>query len=214
MPRSFSILLRQRLNKYVFKVDLAFGIVALQGKSAIGDVAAFPFFEELGVVGFGIINYYLIIQFDDHSFALYDDFFGKPNVVFYQLFLDIFDAVETAGSAPVGVGVVDLHFESLLRPAALLVSGMKIDPRIGAGLGHHIGLEVEVFKRMSLHISLIKQVRRLTVDDDHSTVYFKGGGIVPYFPVFEGFPVEEGNPAIGLGLCGTGKDEQAKADRV
>jgi len=54
------------------------------------------------------------------------------------------------------MGIVDLYFIALLRPAAVLVHGMKIDTGVGTRGCHYFGLEFKVFKIMMVHLALIK----------------------------------------------------------
>ena len=123
------------------------------------------------IIGFGVIHHRFVIDFYGNMFPLHFDVFREPFHVLHIYFLYINHVVEAAGTFPVSMRIIYLHFESLLRPAPFLVLGMKINTRIRAGLSHHVHLQLEIFKVMVFIVSFVKQMGRRAMHYDLAIFY-------------------------------------------
>src|SRR4051794_35311092 len=113
----------QALDPDVFVMDHALGIVGLQSEGAFVEFAG-----EIGTGfcagGFVIFHYGFAVDLHGYLPAFYDDVLGPPLLIFGDGEANINEAVKTPSFDPVGMGVVDLVFETVFGPTGLLVFGM------------------------------------------------------------------------------------------
>jgi hypothetical protein len=109
--------------------------VRLQSERPLIDLAC-EVFSGLLVGWFVVINDGLVVDLDLHVLALHDDRFGVPHVVIDVLLGDGLDRIQAAGLLRIlFVRIVDLSFESVLRPAFRLELGMEINTTIAVRFG-------------------------------------------------------------------------------
>src|SRR5947208_8458030 len=95
-----------------------------------------------------------------------------------------------------------LVFKTVFRPAALLVFGMKINPAIGTGLGHHFGFQFEVLKWLG--IARVKQMATLSAGNERAVLNLPGAAVLGGgFPAVERLAVKNRDEA-GLAFSGEG----------
>ncbi len=144
---------------------------------------------------FRIVNHCLSIYFDGDMVASDNDVLSPPLLVLGGGCPHIDDVVKAGRFFPIGMGVIDLGFKSVFWPAALLISGMKIDAAIGAGLGHDVRFKLKVFERP--WIAGIKQVAALSVRHKRTVLNLPGFFVLSgCFPPIEGLAVENGDEAF------------------
>src|ERR1700754_4383656 len=94
----------------VFKIDNTAGVMSLQCKCSVGYNTLFGAGTTLNIVWLCVIHYGFIIDFYSHMLACHLDILGKPFAIFHISFFHILYAIEAAGTAPVGMRVIHLHF--------------------------------------------------------------------------------------------------------
>lgn len=192
--------LGQRFDHNVLIIDDAAGVVTLDRKGSAGQLSA----GHAGVAGladafrFGIVHRYLAIDHDNNVFALNIDLFGKPLVVLGRGLFDIDHRIQSAGAFPVAVAVIDLHFVALVRPARVLIFGVKVQPGVGVGLGHHIGLKLKIREVGAAHRADIEQVAAVALDDEHPVLNAEGVFVFAGLPAVERFSIEQADPPVTL----------------
>ncbi len=129
-------------------------------------------------------------------FTFYDYTFSVPLVVLNINLFHVLYSVQTAGSSPICMTVVYLHLVAFLRPAAILVNGMKIQTWIRSRCGHYVGLEFKVSEIMIFHITIIKKVRHGSIGYYCAVLNRKCWCVVANFPTVKRFTVKKGYPSI------------------
>lgn len=107
----------------------AAGIVALEGECALVKFAG-EGFARLNARRLVVNEDSLAVDDDGDRVVLHDDFLSPPFVVLCQIFGNVDDIIETAGFFPIGMGVVDLAFETGPGPIGSLVFGMEVDATV------------------------------------------------------------------------------------
>src|ERR1019366_10069351 len=117
-----------------------------------------------------IIYNYSIIYFNDYPFTLHFNVFSEPLVIVYINFFHIHYIVQAASTYIIRMRIVYLHFISPVRPATLLIFGMKINTGISMGHGFSISFKFKIFEIMLMHIAIIKKMGCFAMHYDHSAV--------------------------------------------
>ena len=125
-----------------------------------------------------------------------------------QNFKVVLHIVEARRLFRIAMGVVDLHFESLVRPARGLKLGVKIHTGIRVVLRHDLDLQLEV--REIVFRPVVKQMRAIAPHHDLAIHHAERAGLVAHLPIVERFAVEEGNPAVIGGERDAGKSEKCE----
>src|SRR5262245_19892743 len=152
----------------------------------------------------------LVVDLDGDVFVFDDDVIGVPLVVFDQLLPDVHYIVEAAGLLPIGVRLVNLHLEAVLRPPFGLVLRVEVDAAVRSRLGHHFNLEFEVDE--GLFVADVIQMVAGAVRDERALlerprvrIFFR------LLPAVERLAVEDGFETffvLGLPQAGRGQGEQ------
>jgi hypothetical protein len=171
------------------------------------------------VLGNLVFEHGLAIEFDRYRPVLADNFLSVPDIVDDGRLLkdnDIFFvvggrrfrapceiayAIQAAGAPPIAVAVVHLAFDSKPGPTGLLKFRAEINPRIGAGVGHYVHAEIEVFELMPVHLSIIKQMGWIvicggTLHHDHAVTRLEDVGIVADLPAVKALSVKKAHEAF------------------
>lgn len=168
----------------------------LQRKGAAGQALQRAALFVFNALGLSIIYHGAVVDLYDHALAFHADVFGVPFIVLHVHFANILHGIEAAGAAPVALGVVHLHFIAFGRPVGGLELRMKEDAGVGAGRGHHAGLELEVFEIMVRHRAFVEQVGALAMHHDGAVLYRKSARVFACPPTIERPAIKQGDPAI------------------
>jgi len=114
-------------NHYVFEVDDAFGVMALQSKCPAGDLSAGHSFWRFPAFWLRPVHGGFAIDLDDDVLAFDLDVIVKPLPVFRgRVVHHVLHGVEPTGFPAIAVGGIHLALVALARPAGFLVLRVKI----------------------------------------------------------------------------------------
>src|SRR5690606_31257631 len=157
-------------------VDLAVGIVGLDGEGPLAEPAAGKARGSGAALGLGVVDRDLAVHTDDDAPALHRDVVVEPLAVGARGLLpnlriaalgyvrallqdgDVLQPVETAGVPGIPVGRVPLALVALLGPALRLQGGVEVDPAVRTGQGFGAHLQLEVLELRSLHLAGVEEV--------------------------------------------------------
>lgn len=158
-------------------------VMGLKGEGAFAEALGF----ELVVFGLNPGVHQLAVDVDGDLLAFDAQGHGRPFAVLVAGRGDVAEGVDAAGLAWVFVAGVDLTFQTLTRPAALLPEGVEEEAGVGALGGLELDFGFEVFPRGLAVFSHVEEMGAFAVEDDVAFfVQFHGLGIFSALPVGEG----------------------------
>ena len=106
----------------------------------------------------------LAVDLDGDLLALHANLVVKPLAVLCRSRVDVLDGVEATGLFRIAVGIVYLRLKTGIRPAAVLILGVKVDAGVGLGEGFDLRPENEVLEVMIRNVTGVEQVCARPVD--------------------------------------------------
>ncbi len=165
-----------------------------------------------GRIGLDVIDDEHVVESDLNLLCADSDVDGEPLVVVNELPGDVAHRVEGAGLFVVALeGVGDLDFKAGGGKAGGLKCGVEVDAGVGAGAGHDVGAELEVFEVGGVNWAGVEEVRAVAMDLNLAVDDAEGAFVLAGFPSVEGLAVEEGEPGDvvceGAGGRGCGEEQ-------